>query len=85
MYTWTCKPLPLRSAQVMLLLLYMDTGRHTQIHSQTQNHTKIYTTHNNTDRHTDTCKHTSRHIQTYKQAHKNTSRPIKHTDTLKQA
>ena len=42
------------SAQVMLQLLYMDTGRHTQIHSQTYSHTDIYTTFNDTDRHTDT-------------------------------
>ena len=72
---------------MMLPLLYMDTGTHTQMHSKTHSHTDIYTTHNNTDRHTDTWKHTSRHKTcTASQRHTNTHRDTykhiyKHIDT----
>ena len=53
----------------MVPLLYMNTGRNTQMHSQTHSHTDIYITHNDTDKH--------RHMETHKQTHKHTQRHIK--------
>ena len=54
----------------MLLLMYMDTGRHTQMHSQTCTHTDIYTTHNDTHRHMKTYKQTNiTYTETYENMH----------------
>ena len=70
----------------MLSLLYIDTGRHTQIQSQTHSHTDIYTTHNDTDTQTlgniqaDTYKSTQRHIKTCIASQRHTST---HRDTYK--
>ena len=94
-YTWTGNLSLWGSAQVMLPLLYMDRGRHTQMHSQTHSHTDIYTTHNDTDtqKHrstqADTYKHKQTHIKTCiaSQRHTSTHRDTyKHTykQTLKQ-
>ena len=71
---------------MMLSLLYIDTGRHTQIQSQTHSHTDIYTTHNDTDTQTlgniqaDIYKPTQRHKKTYIASQRHTST---HRDTYK--
>ena len=68
---------------MMLPILYMDTGRHTQMHSQTQSH--IYTPPAMTERPTDTWTPTA---DTYKHAHRHIKKCIAsqtqaHTDTYK--